>query len=170
MSAYEEIDNLLHDVIIKDGSILQVILADKTGLTIAHTSRFEIDAKDTDALGAIASAIYLASEQQGNDVNLKGLNMIISEFSNGKIFVSDCGNAVLSIITEKNVNIGAIRMLIKETSEKLKEQVDRMIAPVEEVAEEVTPVQETASEEVVVDDAKSIISDLEYALKQLDEF
>ena len=48
------INKILHEVIISASGINQVVLADKTGLTLAHTSLISFDNLDLDGIGAIA--------------------------------------------------------------------------------------------------------------------
>ena len=72
----DQINTILHEIITSDANINHVILADKTGLTLAYSSRFAFDEFETEALGAIASAVYLASEQQGTNVGLAILEKI----------------------------------------------------------------------------------------------
>ena len=100
MIGADRINHILHEIITSDALINHVILADKTGLTLAYSSRFAFDEFETEALVAIASAVYLASEQQGQNVGLAELDIIISEFSDGFILVASCGSSVLCLITD----------------------------------------------------------------------
>ncbi|MHA1403992.1 MAG: roadblock/LC7 domain-containing protein, partial [Candidatus Helarchaeota archaeon] len=99
--------------------IKKVILADRTGLTIAHVSKFSYYPVDVDGIGAIASAVFCASEEQGKSLDIGALNIVTSEFDDGKIFASSCGQGVLCIITDKDVNIGMIRLVMKSASSEL---------------------------------------------------
>ena len=83
-----------------ENNLDQVILVDKTGLTIAHVSKFSYIPLDVDGIGAIASAVFCASEEQGNNLELGGLQIVTSEFDGGKIFAASCGKGVLCLISD----------------------------------------------------------------------
>ena len=166
----DQINTILHEIITSDANINHVILADKTGLTLAYSSRFAFDEFETEALGAIASAVYLASEQQGTNVGLAVLDVIISEFSDGLILVASCGSTVLCLITDTGVALGMVRRTMKIAAEKIRNILDVEAKPVP--APEVKPV--VAPEPVVVEEEKKVqdefISDLELALRELEQF
>ena len=166
----DQINTILHEIITSDANINHVILADKTGLTLAYSSRFAFDEFETEALGAIASAVYLASEQQGTNVGLAVLDIIISEFSDGLILVASCGSTVVCLITDAGVALGMVRRTMKIAAEKIRNILDVEAKPVP--APEVKPV--VAAQPVVVEEEKKVqdefISDLELALRELEQF
>ena len=166
----DQINAILHEIITSDANINHVILADKTGLTLAYSSRFAFDEFETEALGAIASAVYLASEQQGENVGLAELDIIISEFSDGLILVASCGSTVLCLITDTGVQLGMVRRTMKIAAEKIRNILDVEAKPVTPVAESTpTPApQPVVTEEKKVQD--EFISDLELALRELEQF
>ena len=166
----DQINAILHEIITSDANINHVILADKTGLTLAYSSRFAFDEFETEALGAIASAVYLASEQQGENVGLAELDIIISEFSDGLILVASCGSTVLCLITDTGVQLGMVRRTMKLSAEKIRNILDveaKPVAPTIEPSQTPAP-QPVATEEKKVQD--EFISDLELALRELEQF
>ena len=167
----DQINTILHEIITSDANINHVILADKTGLTLAYSSRFAFDEFETEALGAIASAVYLASEQQGTNVGLAELDIIISEFSDGLILVASCGSTVLCLITDTGVALGMVRRTMKIAAEKIRNILDVEAKPLP--TPEVQPVTPKPVEPVVVEEKKvqdEFISDLELALRELEQF
>jgi len=165
----DQINAILHEIITSDANINHVILADKTGLTLAYSSRFAFDEFETEALGAIASAVYLASEQQGQNVGLAELDIIISEFQDGLILVASCGSTVLCLITDSGVALGMVRRTMKIAAEKIRNILDVEAKPVP--PPEVQPLP--ASQPIVVEEKKvqdEFISDLELALRELEQF
>ncbi len=165
----DQINTILHEIITSDANINHVILADKTGLTLAYSSRFAFDEFETEALGAIASAVYLASEQQGQNVGLAELDIIISEFQEGLILVASCGSTVLCLITDTGVALGMVRRTMKIAAEKVRNILDVEAKPVP--PPEVQPIP--AQQPVVVEEKKvqdEFISDLELALRELEQF
>ena len=167
----DQINAILHEIITSDANINHVILADKTGLTLAYSSRFAFDEFETEALGAIASAVYLASEQQGQNVGLNELDIIISEFEDGLILVASCGSTVLCLITDTGVALGMVRRTMKMAAEKIRNILDVEAKPVPAPEAQPTPVAPV--EPVVVEEKKvqdEFISDLELALRELEQF
>ncbi|MHA2357926.1 MAG: roadblock/LC7 domain-containing protein [Candidatus Heimdallarchaeaceae archaeon] len=169
MYGADQINAILHEIITSDANINHVILADKTGLTLAYSSRFAFDEFETEALGAIASAVYLASEQQGQNVGLAELDIIISEFNDGLILVASCGSTVLCLITDSGVALGMVRRTMKIAAEKIRNILDVEAKPVP--PPEVQPLP--AAQPIVVEEKKvqdEFISDLELALRELEQF
>ncbi len=148
-------DEILSKIIKSESGIKKVILVDRTGLTIAHVSKFSYYPVDIDGIGAIASAVFSASEEQGKNLEIGDLDLLSSEFTDGKIFAASCGKGVLSVITDKDVNIGMVRLLIKKTSEQLKEILDEFLAekPASKLSED--------KKEVTTEDLKAALGELE---------
>ncbi len=164
----DQINAILHEIITSDSRINHVILADKTGLTLAYSSRFDVGEFETEALGAIASAVYLASEQQGQNVGLSELDIIISEFSDGLILVASCGSSVLCLITDTGVQLGMVRRTMKIAADKIKEILDVDAKPVTPAVSKPKPIITVEKQEEKVQD--EFISDLELALRELEQF
>ncbi len=125
-------DKILSKVIKSEQGIKKVILVDRTGLTIAHVSKFSYYPVDIDGIGAIASAVFCASEEQGKNLELGQLQIVTSEFDQGKIFAASCGRGVLCLISDSDVNIGLIRLIMKRSGEELKEILDEVLAEMPE--------------------------------------
>jgi len=122
-------DNILSKIIKSESGIKKVILVDRTGLTIASVSKFSYFPADVDGIGAIASAVFCASEEQGKNLELGDLQIVTSEFINGKIFASSCGpKGVLTLISDPDINIGLIRLILKRSGDELKDILDEFLA------------------------------------------
>ena len=131
MIALKEFDRALGQVVKADSAIKKCILVDRTGLTIAHVSRYSASAVDVDGIGAIASAVFCASEEQGKNLELGDLEIVTSEFSGGKIFASSCGpKGVLTLISDPDINIGLIRLILKRSGDELKEILDEFLSDI----------------------------------------
>ncbi len=170
----DKINSILHEIITSDPLINHVILADKTGLTLAYSSRFSFDEFETEALGAIASAVYLASEQQGRNVGLESLDIIISEFDDGFILVASCGSSVLCLITDSGIQLGLVRRTMKIQSEEIRKILDveerAKQPPIEQRAVESVSTPTVVNPEPTPSVQDEYLSDLELALKELEEF
>lgn len=115
-------DHILSKVLNSESGIKKVILVDRTGLTIASVSKFSYFPGDVEGIGAIAGAVFSATEEQGECLKLGGLQIVTSEFSEGKIFSSGCGSsAVIVIISDPDINIGLIRLILVRITAELQE-------------------------------------------------
>ncbi len=121
-------DKILTEIIKQDKGIKKVILVDKTGLTIANVSKLSYYPVDVDSIGAIASAVFCASEEQGKNLQIGELEIVTSEFSQGKIFASACGKGVLCVVSEAEVNIGLIRLVMKKQGAQLARELDEFLS------------------------------------------
>ena len=120
-------NKILSKIIKSESGIKKVILVDRTGLTIAHVSKFSYYPIDIDGIGAIASAVFCASEEQGRNLELGALSIVTSEFDAGKIFAASTGKGVLCLISDPDVNIGLIRLVMKRSGEELKNILDEFL-------------------------------------------
>lgn len=123
-----QFDQVLSKIIKSDTGIKKVILVDRTGLTIAHASRRSYVSVDVDGIGAIASAVFMASAEQGLNLAIGNLDIVTSEFNVGKIFASLCGKGILTIISDADVNIGMIRLLMRRAREDLSGLLEQFLA------------------------------------------
>ncbi|MHA1713489.1 MAG: roadblock/LC7 domain-containing protein [Candidatus Ranarchaeia archaeon] len=128
----KQIDDVLMEIIKGETGIHKIILVDRTGLTISDVSKYSYYPVDVAGIGAIASAVFCASEEQGKSLNIGNLTLLSSEFDEGKIFASSAGDGILCVVTDKSVNIGMIRFLIMKASRKLKKILEELLAPVRE--------------------------------------
>ena len=152
MSDPKTFDKILTEIIRQDKGIKKVILVDKTGLTIANVSKLSYYPVDVDSIGAIASAVFCASEEQGKNLQIGELEIVTSEFSEGKIFASACGKGVLCVVSEAEVNIGLIRLVMKKQGVQLANELDKFLA-----VEPLSPKESELDEE----DLKSALAELE---------
>jgi predicted regulator of Ras-like GTPase activity (Roadblock/LC7/MglB family) len=152
MSDPKAFDKILTEIIRQDKGIKKVILVDKTGLTIANVSKLSYYPVDVDSIGAIASAVFCASEEQGKNLQIGELEIVTSEFSDGKIFASACGKGVLCVVSEAEVNIGLIRLVMKKQGVQLADELDKFLA-----VEPLSPKESELDEE----DLKSALAELE---------
>ena len=109
--------------------IKKVILVDKTGLTIASVSKFSYFPADVDGIGAIASAVFIASEKQGKDLELGDLKIVTCEVLGGKIFASSCGSkTILTLVSDPDCNDESARLILKRFCDELKEILDEFLS------------------------------------------
>lgn len=84
-------------------------------------SKFSYIPIEVKEVGTSASAIFCASEKQGENLELGDLEIFTPKFSGGQIFTVICGpKRVLSLITWPDINIALIRLILKRAGEELK--------------------------------------------------
>ena len=80
------------------------------------------------------------------------LEIVTSEFSEGKIFAAACGKRVLCVVSGPEVNIGLIRLVMKKQGVQLADELDKFLA-----VEPTVPTKDELDEE----DLKSALAELE---------
>jgi hypothetical protein len=158
-------DNVLSKIIKAEAGIRKVILVDRTGLTIAHVSKFSYFPIDVDGVGAIASAVFVASEEQGINLDLGDLDIVSSEFGKGKIFAASCGKGILCVITDNDVNIGLVRLVLKREAGEIEKLLNEFLA--EKISFASSAPEEAAS---AAGADEEMDDNLEEALKELEKF
>lgn len=172
----KDFETVLTKVLKADQGIKKAILVDRTGLTVAHVSRFSYYASDADSIGVIASAVFCASEEQGSSLNIGGLNIVTSEFDTGKIFAVSTGRGVLCVITDPSINLGIIRLVMKRASKDLAEKLDTFLASQGSIlgAPQEMSLDATAVSSPISTSSASMSpmnkDELEAALKELEKF
>lgn len=59
------------------------------------------------------------------------MEIVTSEFTGGKIFASSCGpKGVLTLISDPDINIGLIRLILKRSGDELKEILDEFLSDI----------------------------------------
>lgn len=111
----------LSKIIKSEKGIKKVILFDRTGLTLASVSKNSYFTSDVEEIISVTNAVFCASEEQGKNLDIGNLDIITSEFGGGKIFTSRCGpNGVLMLISDPDINIGLIRLILKRLISSIK--------------------------------------------------
>lgn len=92
------------------------MLVGSDGIIIAADMDSQLEDETVGAMSAsIVSNVSKAMERLQNETPAQ----ITIEAENGKLFLADAGVGILTVITEKNVNIGLIRLEIKNVISKI---------------------------------------------------
>ena len=143
--SYTEDEKLLKKIITaiinSTSGLKDVLLVDDTGITFISESKFRFS-KENDAsvenIGAISSAVFVAGEEQGHILGYGSIGLQITEYDGGMIFSIKVGEGVLCISTDKNVQIGFIRSIMKKWAPKITRVLNRYLqADQEELSKEV---------------------------------
>lgn len=126
----KEIYKIISHVLKCDFSVSVVILGDRTGLTIARVSRLLVAETmgdyDLESIGAIASAVFCGAAEQGVSLSLGELDLMVAEFTEGKILTAQCESGILIVVTDNDTQLGLIRVEMKKSSEKLATIMNQM--------------------------------------------
>ncbi|NVM52347.1 MAG: roadblock/LC7 domain-containing protein [Candidatus Helarchaeota archaeon] len=125
LKAFDDINDVLKKALKADPGIKKIILTDRTGITIAHASKSLEYLVEIDELGVIASHIFCASKELGQNLELSDLSIITLEFDDGRIRIAACGNGIISFFTERDVCV--IRLLLKSLENELIELIDKYL-------------------------------------------
>jgi predicted regulator of Ras-like GTPase activity (Roadblock/LC7/MglB family) len=77
------------------------------------------DSFDGDTIGALAASITSNIQKSLDRLHTETLKQVTIEADNGKLFFADAGKGILVVTTEKQVNIGLIRLEMKNAIGKL---------------------------------------------------
>jgi len=72
-----------------------------------------------ETVGALAASISANIQKSLERLNTSPLNQVTIEADNGKLFFSDASIGILVVTTEKSVNLGLIRLEIKNAISRL---------------------------------------------------
>lgn len=73
-----------------------------------------------EAVGASAASIVSTVQKSMTRLSQDALKQITVEGSGGKLFLTDVGIGILAVTTDPQVNVGLIRLEIKNAAEKVK--------------------------------------------------
>ena len=121
---------LLKEIIHSTPGLKYAIIIDDTGITIMSESKFILMNEDdlsVEKIGAIGGAVFTAGEEQGYILGYGNIHLQITEYFKGMIFSLKVGKGVLCIATDKNIQIGLVRALMKKYSQKISSVLDRYL-------------------------------------------
>lgn len=75
-----------------------------------------------ETVGAMAASIISTVQKSLERLKSTHLKQVTIEAEQGKLFLTDVGFGILVVTTETNVNVGLVRLEIKNTASKIKER------------------------------------------------
>ena len=123
---------LLKEIINSTPGLKYAIIIDDTGITIMSESKFILktsieDDISVEKIGAIGGAVFTAGEEQGYILGYGNIHLQITEYFKGMIFSLKVGKGILCIATDKNIQIGLVRAIMKKYSQKISAVLDRYL-------------------------------------------
>jgi predicted regulator of Ras-like GTPase activity (Roadblock/LC7/MglB family) len=73
-----------------------------------------------ETVGALAASIVDTVKKSMERISNENLKQITVEASKGKLFLTDVGIGILAVTTDPQVNVGLVRLEIKNAAEKIK--------------------------------------------------
>lgn len=101
----------------KTSGVTGSMLVGKDGIVIAADLDERLEAE---TVGALAASITDNIQKSLDRMDTSPLSQVTIEAENAKMFFSEAGIGILVVTTEKKVNIGLIRLEIKNAVSKLK--------------------------------------------------
>ena len=120
---------LLKEIINSTPGLKYAIIIDDTGITIMSEAKFILKTSGEDnisveKIGAIGGAVFTAGEEQGYILGYGNIHLQITEYFKGMIFSLKVGKGILCIATDKNIQIGLVRAIMKKYSQKISSVLD----------------------------------------------
>ena len=103
----------------KTSGITGSMIVGKDGIVIAADLNTQFE---EETIGALAASITSNVQKSLDRLQTTPLHQVTIEADNGKMFFSDAGIGLLVVITEPEVNIGLVRLEIKNAIGKLNNQ------------------------------------------------
>ena len=93
------------------------MIVGQDGIVIAADSNSNLQ---DEAVGALAASIVDTVKKSMVRLSNENLKQITVEPSKGKLFLTDVGIGILAVTTDPQVNVGLVRLEIKNAAEKIK--------------------------------------------------
>ncbi|HEX7402108.1 MAG TPA: roadblock/LC7 domain-containing protein [candidate division Zixibacteria bacterium] len=93
------------------------MIVGKDGIVIAADLNANLQ---DEAVGALAASIVDTVKKSMERLSNENLRQITVEASKGKLFLTDVGIGILAVTTDPQVNVGLVRLEIKNAAEKIK--------------------------------------------------
>lgn len=100
----------------KTSGITGSMLVGRDGIVIAADLQ---SAVQDETLGALAASITANIQKSLGRLGQPAPNHVTIEAENSKLFISDCGVGVLVVTTEKDANLGLVRLEIRNAKDKI---------------------------------------------------
>jgi predicted regulator of Ras-like GTPase activity (Roadblock/LC7/MglB family) len=101
----------------KTAGINGSMVVGQDGIVIAADMNSQLQ---DEAVGALAASIVSTVKASMERLSNEGLKQVTVEASQGKLFLTDVEIGILAVTTEPQVNVGMVRLEIKNAAEKIK--------------------------------------------------
>lgn len=110
--------------------IRHVILMDSSGITLMSVSKFTTEGSEgtVERIGAIGGAVFQAGEEQGDILGFGEIKIQITEYDKGFLFGMKLEDGIACVVTDVDVQIGILRMILQKWAPKIKELLKRYLS------------------------------------------
>lgn len=118
--------------------IRHVILMDSSGITLMSVSKFTTAGSEgtVERIGAIGGAVFQAGEEQGDILGFGKIKIQITEYDKGFLFGMKLDDGIACVVTDVDVQIGILRMILQKWAPKIKELLKRYLSADQKVISE----------------------------------
>ena len=123
---------ILKEIINSTPGLKHAIIIDDTGITIMSESKFILKSLteedvSVEKIGAIGGAVFTAGEEQGYILGYGNIHLQITEYSKGMIFSLKIGKGILTVATDKNIQIGLVKAIMNKYAKKIASILNRYL-------------------------------------------
>jgi len=123
---------ILKEIINSTPGLKHAIIIDDTGITIMSESKFILKSPteedvSVEKIGAIGGAVFTAGEEQGYILGYGNIHLQITEYSKGMIFSLKIGKGILTVATDKNIQIGLVKAIMNKYAKKIASILNRYL-------------------------------------------
>jgi predicted regulator of Ras-like GTPase activity (Roadblock/LC7/MglB family) len=93
------------------------MIVGQDGIVIAADLNTQLQ---NEAVGAVAASIVSTVQKSMSRLSSDAPKQVIVEASNGKLFLTDVGIGILAVTTDPQVNVGLVKLEIKNAAEKVR--------------------------------------------------
>jgi hypothetical protein len=101
----------------KTAGVTGSMIVGQDGIVIAADLNSQLQDEE---VGALAASIVSTVQKSMSRLSDDAPKQVTVEASNGKLFLADVGFGILAVTTDPQVNVGLIRLEIKNTAEKVR--------------------------------------------------
>lgn len=111
--------HIVEDLIRVDG-VIGSLLVGRDGLVIASTL---IDDEDAEVLGAMSAAVFGEIDKATKRIGIGTLVDAIIDAKEGSILVLEARDVILTVVTQRMVNLGLVKMEMRRAAKRISEAV-----------------------------------------------
>jgi predicted regulator of Ras-like GTPase activity (Roadblock/LC7/MglB family) len=111
--------HIVEELIRVDG-VIGSLLVGRDGLVIASTL---IDDEDAEVLGAMSAAIFGEIDKATKRIGIGTLVDAIIDAKEGSILVLEAREVILTVVTQRMVNLGLVKMEMRRAAKRISEAV-----------------------------------------------
>ena len=118
MAAENPLRMILNEMMRVEG-IKAVLVVSKDGFLIEYVSALGKEI-DPESIAAMIMSVYGALQRFAEEFNLGEMDMATAEYSKNMTLLTDIGEAIVVVITDRSALLGRIRYELKKQKERLK--------------------------------------------------